>query len=192
MRAAAVGDRELPRALDRRCRVCRPGRSGRGWCGSPAIAPGRRAAARVAARGTRSRAALFAREDAPGVPRRLRRDPDFAAGDPVAGASPLRACGDVRMKFVLFYHSFVSCWNHGNAHFLRGVARELLRLGHEVHVYEPEAGWSRTNALRDAGAPALEEAASLVPGVELHTYRDERLDLDAALDRADAVIVHEW
>ena len=32
------------------------------------------------------------------------------------------------MKFVLFYHSFASCWNHGNAHFLRGVARELIRV----------------------------------------------------------------
>ena len=29
------------------------------------------------------------------------------------------------MKFVLFCHSLVSDWNHGNAHFLRGVVREL-------------------------------------------------------------------
>ena len=29
------------------------------------------------------------------------------------------------MKFVLFYHSLVSDWNHGNAHFLRGIVREF-------------------------------------------------------------------
>lgn len=96
------------------------------------------------------------------------------------------------MKIVLFYHSFVSCWNHGNAHFLRGVALELVRLGHQVHVYEPEDGWSRCNALADGGAVALAEAADLVPGAVLRTYRESAFDLDAATDRADLVIVHEW
>ena len=32
------------------------------------------------------------------------------------------------MRIVLFCHSLASCWNHGNAHFLRGVARELTAL----------------------------------------------------------------
>ena len=32
------------------------------------------------------------------------------------------------MKCVLFYHAFTSCWNNGNAHFLRGYARELHAL----------------------------------------------------------------
>ena len=31
------------------------------------------------------------------------------------------------MRFVIFTHSLVSDWNHGNAHFLRGFAR-LARL----------------------------------------------------------------
>ena len=96
------------------------------------------------------------------------------------------------MKFVLFYHSVVSCWNHGNAHFLRGICRELLRLGHEVHLYEPEDGWSRMNALQDGGAQVLREAESLVPGLAIHRYALSTLDLDAALDGADVVIVHEW
>jgi spore maturation protein CgeB len=96
------------------------------------------------------------------------------------------------MKFVLFYHSFASCWNHGNAHFLRGVVRELLRLGHDVTVLEPEDGWSRSNALRDGGAAALAEASRLVPGVELLTYGLGTLDVDAAVDGADVAIVHEW
>jgi spore maturation protein CgeB len=96
------------------------------------------------------------------------------------------------MKFVLFYHSILSCWNHGNAHFLRGVCRELLRQGHEVSVYEPADGWSRVNALQDGGASALIEAEALVPGVDVHSYRPDALDLDQALDGADIVIVHEW
>jgi spore maturation protein CgeB len=96
------------------------------------------------------------------------------------------------MRFVLFYHSFVSCWNHGSAHFLRGVARELIRGGHDVVIYEPKNGWSRMNALSDGGAAAIAEAATLVPGVEIRPYRLETLDLDEALDDADVVLVHEW
>jgi spore maturation protein CgeB len=96
------------------------------------------------------------------------------------------------MKVVLFCHSFVSCWNHGNAHFLRGVVRELIHMGHAVTVYEPEDGWSRVNALADGGADLLAEAATLVPGVTLETYQLDTLDLDKATHRADVVIAHEW
>jgi spore maturation protein CgeB len=96
------------------------------------------------------------------------------------------------MRFVLFYHSFTSCWNHGNAHFLRGISRALIRGGHDVVIYEPEDGWSRTNALADGGARAILEASCLVPGVEIRPYRLATLDLDQALADADVVLVHEW
>jgi spore maturation protein CgeB len=96
------------------------------------------------------------------------------------------------MKVALFCHSVVSCWNHGNVHFLRGVARELIRLGHTVTAFEPDDGWSRTNALADGGADALAEAARLVPGLAIETYRSDALDVDCATDRADLVIAHEW
>ncbi len=56
------------------------------------------------------------------------------------------AChGDARMKCILFCHAFTSCWNNGNAHFMR-IAREFDALGHEVVVYEASDGWSRMNA----------------------------------------------
>ncbi|MEH6680305.1 MAG: hypothetical protein V7724_07135 [Sediminicola sp.] len=42
------------------------------------------------------------------------------------------------MKIVMLYHSLYSDWNHGNAHFLRGVAKELIKRSHNVEVYEPE------------------------------------------------------
>lgn len=95
------------------------------------------------------------------------------------------------MKCVLFYHAFSSCWNNGNAHFLRGVARELHNLGHDVVVYEPAAGWSRLNALRDGGENILREVPTLFPGIAIRSYSTS-LDLDLALEDADLVIVHEW
>ncbi|WP_431856507.1 CgeB family protein [Azospirillum sp.] len=94
------------------------------------------------------------------------------------------------MRFVLFTHSLVSCWNHGNAHFLRGVVRELTGRGHAVRVFEPADGWSRSNMLADGGS---EEAfRTAFPGMESQTYDPAALDLDAALDGADVVLVHEW
>jgi spore maturation protein CgeB len=97
------------------------------------------------------------------------------------------------MRFVLFYHSFASCWNHGNAHFLRGVARELIRFGHKVTVYEPVNGWSRQNAVEEDGSAAiLAEAAALVPGVEMQIYDPATFDLDRAIEGSDVVIAHEW
>jgi spore maturation protein CgeB len=95
------------------------------------------------------------------------------------------------MKCVFFYHAFTSCWNNGNAHFLRGVARELREFGHQVVVYEPAEGWSRLNAIRDGGMEPLQEALALLPGVDVRQYAAP-LDLDGALDDADLVIVHEW
>lgn len=96
------------------------------------------------------------------------------------------------MRIVLFYHSLVSDWNHGNAHFLRGVASELLRRGHEVHVYEPADGWSRANLLAEHGESALDGFHAAYPGLRSRLYDERSLDLDAALDGAGLVLVHEW
>ena len=95
------------------------------------------------------------------------------------------------MKCVLFYHAFTSCWNNGNAHFLRGYARELHALGHEVVVFEPIDGWSRLNAIREGGNQTMEDIPTLFPGIGIRRY-DASLDLDEALHGADLVVVHEW
>lgn len=95
------------------------------------------------------------------------------------------------MRFAFFYHSLVSDWNHGNAHFLRGIVTELLERGHEVRVFEPSNGWSRRNLLHDAGEEALREFASAYPQLSSFQYGPE-LDLDVALDGVDVVLVHEW
>ncbi len=96
------------------------------------------------------------------------------------------------MRFVLFYHSLVSDWNHGNAHFLRGVVSELIARGHEVRVFEPADGWSRRNLIEEHGKAPLQEMSRVYPQLSSTPYDLDELDLDEELRDADAVIVHEW
>ena len=96
------------------------------------------------------------------------------------------------MKIVCFYHSLVSDWNHGNAHFLRGIARELVERGHEVVVYEPRDGWSLTNLRAEHGEEPLWAFRTFYPYLTSEFYDEARLDLDRILDGADVVLVHEW
>lgn len=96
------------------------------------------------------------------------------------------------MQIVMFYHSLISDWNHGNAHFLRGVVRDLMRRGHEVVVYEPADGWSLQNLRRDYDESIIAEFNSFYPGLESVFYDPATLDLDAALEDADLVMVHDW
>ena len=96
------------------------------------------------------------------------------------------------MKFVLFYHSLVSDWNHGNAHFLRGVASELLARGHELAIYEPEDGWSLRQLIDTEGVAAVDAYEAFYPQLRSDFYRASEIDLDAVLEDADVVLVHEW
>ena len=95
------------------------------------------------------------------------------------------------MKFIFYTHSLVSDWNHGNAHFLRGVIRDLLRRGHEVLALEPADSWSRRNLLEDQGLEAIARFASDFPGLRSQQY-GPGFDHATAVDDADVVIVHEW
>lgn len=95
------------------------------------------------------------------------------------------------MRFALFYHSLISDWNHGNAHFLRGVVGELLARHHEVRVFEPEEAWSVENLVRDHGEAAIAAFHAAYPDLDSRRY-GRVLDLDEALDGVDVVIVHEW
>lgn len=96
------------------------------------------------------------------------------------------------MRVVLFCHSLASCWNHGNAHFLRGIARELVARGHTVRAFEPEDGWSRANLVRDHGPEALSGWCEVFAELQAETYRGGLPHLDRVLDGADLVLVHEW
>lgn len=95
------------------------------------------------------------------------------------------------MKFIFYTHSLISCWNHGNAHFLRGVMRDLMCRGHNALALEPENSWSRDNLVLDQGAMALDRFHKAFPGLCSKIYRDD-FDHEEAIADADVVVVHEW
>lgn len=97
------------------------------------------------------------------------------------------------MKIVMFYHSLYSDWNHGNAHFLRGIVKELQKRGHEVEVYEPEGGWSLNNLIKDHGAEKMDEFRKYYPALSPQFYNpNKKLNFEGIFRDADLVIVHEW
>lgn len=97
------------------------------------------------------------------------------------------------MRVVYFTHSLASCWNHGNAHFLRGVLRELLRRGHDVIAYEPAGGWSRTNLRRDHGENSFRAFAAAYPDLAPRACEFDWSDgVGELVAGAELVIVHEW
>ena len=96
------------------------------------------------------------------------------------------------MRFAYFAHSIRSDWNNGNAHFQRGLLRELVSAGHEVRAFEPTDGWSLRNLLAEQGAGALDDFAKCFPELSPIEYRLASMDLDRALDGIDVAIVHEW
>lgn len=95
------------------------------------------------------------------------------------------------MRIVYFTHSLASCWNHGNAHFLRGVLRELAALGHDVLALEPQGNWSLTNLLADHGPEGLAPWLRHYPDLTSRAWHGLH-DAEAACADADLVIVHEW
>jgi spore maturation protein CgeB len=96
------------------------------------------------------------------------------------------------MRIVIFCHSLVSDWNHGNAHFLRGVCSELVARGHPVDVWEPNDSWSRVHLEAEHGDAPLQAFGRAYPELRSRRFDLATLDLDEALDAADLVLVHEW
>jgi len=117
------------------------------------------------------------------------------------------------MRIAWFAHSWLSDWNHGNAHFLRGLARALVRRGHHLALYEPfpaaAGGWSLDNLLQETGGAASVAqfrdtypelnvtaiAASAAaprwhPGLDLTVLPPH--DWQAQLRDIELLLVHEW
>jgi spore maturation protein CgeB len=95
------------------------------------------------------------------------------------------------MRIATFTHSLASCWNHGNAHFLRGILRALIARGHTVAAYEPADTWSLGNLLRDHGEAGLSAYRAAYPELGSDTYATA----EEAVERVagcDLVLVHEW
>ena len=95
------------------------------------------------------------------------------------------------MKIAYFTHSLASCWNHGNAHFLRGVLDELIARGHDVLALEPEGAWSLANLLADHGEQGLAAYRSAYPRLSSTSYKPDDDPAELVGD-AELVIVHEW
>jgi spore maturation protein CgeB len=96
------------------------------------------------------------------------------------------------MKIYLFYHSIISDWNHGNAHFLRGMVTAMLRQNHEVCVYEPVDGWSLQNLISEHGKEVIYDFYHRFPRHKPFFYNPQSFLPDEVLHDADLVIVHEW
>jgi len=95
------------------------------------------------------------------------------------------------MRIAYFTHSLASCWNHGNAHFLRGILDELIARGHEAVAFEPADAWSRANLVADHGPGVLAAFNRAYPHLVSLAYRADA-DIAALVEAADLVIVHEW
>ncbi|MGE5619115.1 MAG: glycosyltransferase [Sphingomonadaceae bacterium] len=107
----------------------------------------------------------------------------------MADGSPLR--------IALFCHSIVSDWNHGNAHFLRGLIRNLQASGHHVVALEEENNWSVCNLVKDHGTEPLLEFRRRFPFIDCRNYvlngRTHLYDwLTELLREVDVCLVHEW
>ncbi|NLF29533.1 MAG: glycosyltransferase [Planctomycetes bacterium] len=96
------------------------------------------------------------------------------------------------MRIAVFCHSLLSDWNHGNAHFLRGLVTELIARGHQVRVYEPVDAWSYVNLIGEKGDEPVEAFGKVYPMLDPVRYHLQTFDPAAELDEPDLILVHEW
>lgn len=102
------------------------------------------------------------------------------------------------LRFRIFAHSWTSDWNHGNAHFLRGLASQLVQLGHEVRCYEQEGAWSRANLEQegsDIASRAVRQFETTFPDLDVRFYKNDPSFGQFASEElrgADVVLIHEW
>src|SRR3546814_4367971 len=82
------------------------------------------------------------------------------------------------MKILYFTHSLLSCWNHGNAHFQRGLLRELKALGHQASAMEPVNSWSLSNLMADHGEAGLSAFRNAYPELSTSSYDPARFDAE--------------
>ena len=100
-----------------------------------------------------------------------------------------------RFKIAYLAHTLRSDWNNGNAHFLRGLMRAMITMGHDVTVFEPAEGWSVDNLRTELdGERSLTQYRTVYPEVRIKTYLDGEPDevWQERLRGFDAVLLHEW
>ena len=100
-----------------------------------------------------------------------------------------------KLRIAYIAHSLRSDWNNGNAHFLRGLMRSMVALGHDVTLLEPESEWSIENLrMEELGERSLADFARVYPDLNIQTYAPEE-DEERWRERLrgfEVVILHEW
>ena len=101
------------------------------------------------------------------------------------------------LQIAYFVHTVRSDWNNGNAHFLRGLMRNLGEAGADVTIYEPDAEWSIDNLREESlGEHSLQQFEETYPDLNIRLYRsDQTEDLETwhkTLRDIDLVVLHEW
>ena len=102
-----------------------------------------------------------------------------------------------KLRFAFFAHSLRSDWNHGNAHFLRGLMRSMVELGHDVTIFEPRHGWSIDHLLEEESGPAaLRKFSEVYSELRISLYNSDAASDSgfwrSALKDFEIVILHEW
>lgn len=99
-----------------------------------------------------------------------------------------------RFRTASFAHSIRSDGNNGNAHFLLELMRNLIVLGHDGMILEPEYGWSVSNLRTEAlGERALRQFEAAYSELLIRSYSSNVDDIwEETLRGRDIVIIHEW
>jgi spore maturation protein CgeB len=96
-------------------------------------------------------------------------------------------------RFAFFYQSLISDWNHGNAHFLRGLMRALQARGHTAICYEQVDNWSIRNLL-SLNPRAIDQFRDRFPDLCFEAYDPGNVErfLRERLAHVDVALVNEW
>ena len=100
-----------------------------------------------------------------------------------------------KLRLAYFAHTLRSDWNNGNAHFLRGLMRAMVQLGHDVTVFEPETEWSIDNLLEEVnGRRSLDTFLETYAELRVQTYAAEETEefWRERLLGVELLILHEW
>ena len=102
-----------------------------------------------------------------------------------------------RARIAYLAHSLRSDWNNGNAHFLRGLMRAMVAIGHDVVAFEPCPAWSIQHLHEEPnGLQSLRQFEATYPDLAISPYHASQTHSPAfwrnALRDREIVILHEW
>lgn len=102
-----------------------------------------------------------------------------------------------KLRLAYLAHSLRSDWNNGNVHFLRGLMRSLIDMGHDVTVFEPCTEWSLQHLREEErGEESERQFRQKYPEIAIRTYTAADAARPefwrSALGDREVVVLHEW